>query len=127
MTEASAGPKGGKKGHKHGRNKLGCKAYALSNNATLHKATRIYTHLWRYPGADGSALTGLNRCVKAATQTAEAFSGVEIRRPKDRLAKQIAYHAKRAAKAQRQYDKAEAIGDEAARMKAGYYLNRYAA
>lgn len=140
MTEgSSAGPKGGKKGRKHGRNKAECQAYKANNSAAYRKTRGIARHLVNYHGNDAVAIVALQSICKADHKTAKAFSGV-TGTVEPGYIRTMRFHAKRAAKARRQMDRAEANAKtaelakdskagavaHATLIKAQRYLNHYA-
>lgn len=139
MTEASTGPKG-KKSAKAGRNKAGCVAYKANNSAALRKAKRIAKHLMHCCNTDKVAADALKRICLGDSRAAKALGVISPPLPPVPASKRLAYHAKRAAKARRQYAKAhEAIvradfdkdtkasaSALASASKAQRYLNHYA-
>lgn len=53
--------KTGKKNRKHGRNKIGCKAYLSSARREHNKVRRLRRHLKKFP-TDQSAIEAVARC-----------------------------------------------------------------
>lgn len=116
MSDASPTKPKGKKAAKAGRNKAYCAEYKLSNSAKFNKAKRIAAHLRNANGNDIPSVAALTAICKSDTKSAKAF--LPLRTPvTPSYIKHMAYNHKRYAKALRQRAKAEANGNDAARMK----------